>query len=253
MQTSSDVVPLSEIELFEYEFTESSQEFTSTYSETIAELQISSYPLSEIVLNDVGFTVDDIIPQSTYTTRAATNAANSYTLSLNVPYVANATMNGAGICWAACVGAILSYRVGGSYTATGVYNALASLYPTATPVGQEPWYSRGYQLGGLTATVISSGVSLSTVYTQLNAGKPLIFSISGSTIINNQIIYFAHDIVCKYLYSDLSVGTMYGFMDPNYSNTKYISVSYPEASINNSDFIYVDSLYTYTAWHRTAY
>jgi hypothetical protein len=257
MQTSSNIVPLTEIEQPEDELSESSQQFVSTYTETLAEIQLSTYPLSEVVLSNVGFTTADVMLRAANVNSAvaSADANNSYTLSLNVPFVANANSpQGAGLCWAACIGAVLRYRVGGSYTATGIYNALASIYSPQTPSGATIWYSRGYQLGGLTATEISSGVNLSTVYAQLNVGKPLLFKVAWYTYDENGVLLSgSHAIVCKYLHSDLSIGTMYGFMDPNFSSTKYISVSYPEASINNSSFVYVGANYTYTVWHGTVY
>jgi hypothetical protein len=208
-----------------------------------AENSSTYHELSEIILSDVEFDLTDIISHVTDNETQA--ASSSYSVSLNVPYVANATTpQGDGLCWAACIAAVARYKLGGSATANNVYNALVNAFPNETPVGSDTWYSRGYSICGLVATLVSTGLPLTSLYTQLNADRPVIFRMTNGNS--------SHAIVCKSIYSDLYSGTVYGFMDPNYTNPTYISSSIPDKSINNSSFVYAGTQ-TYTSWYSTVY
>ena len=71
------------------------------------------------------------------------NLSRDYYVSLNVRHVNNATVNGAGLCWAACISAVSNYRMGTNYNAIGLYNELYELY-NEVPCGTDLWYYRGY-------------------------------------------------------------------------------------------------------------
>ena len=70
-------------------------------------------------------------------------ARTEYYVSLNVPYVANSTINGEKICWAACIAAVSNFRMNTHYRALDIYNALNDSY-LGTPEGNNLWYRRGF-------------------------------------------------------------------------------------------------------------
>ncbi len=164
-----------------------------------------------------------------------------YYVSLPVSYVSNDTVNGEGVCWAACIAAVSNYRMNTSYDAMDIYDALDDLY-LGTPQGSNTWYKRGYRYCGMTCTC-TSGMSYSSLYTQLSSNhKPAIFGMyrNGG----------AHAIVCKYFQGGNEYAT-YGFMDPNKTNTVYIQFSDPNLDPDN--FVYTNGLQTYNEWRYTRY
>jgi len=132
-------------------------------------------------------------------------------------------VDGAGLCWAACIAAVSNYRMSTSYDAMDIYDALDDLC-SGTPEGTNTWYKRGYTYCGMTCTC-TSGMSFTSLYTQLSSNhKPAIFGMYRSGA--------AHTIVCKYFEGGNEYAT-YGFMDPNKTNTVYIQFSDPNLDPDN--------------------
>lgn len=161
--------------------------------------------------------------------------------SVGVPLIENATApDGRGVCWAACLASILNYRTGSTYSALGVYDALDSQY-TGTPEGADVWYTRGYSLRGLSAT-LTTNLSCAELYAKLYSGVPVIFRINRTVA--------SHAIVLNYIfYGDTRV-TM-GFMDPNEDDTVFMT--FDVTGFSASDFYYTNAYHTYSEWHGTVY
>lgn len=160
-------------------------------------------------------------------------------VSLNVARVANGTVNGTGICWAASVAAVANYRNGTNYTAQDIYDAMDDMY-LGTPAGNTTWYNRAFSYVGLHCSSESGGVSYSAVNHELSDGNPAIFSVK-STASGVQ-----HAIVCKSI-KGYTNGLKYGFMDPNHSGTTY-SALISDAS-NPDNFVYTSPGGTvYNSW-----
>lgn len=175
---------------------------------------------------------------------------NAKSVILNMQLSVNRVVNPSNICWAAVVAQNVNYMNGTSYTAQGIYNLCSNNY-SGTPVGNEPWLSRAYNLCGVNVTVIDSARNYSQVYGLLSYSRPLHIrfertdalgtkhahgvSISGITVFNSPSFYAYYYIV------DPNVGT--------------VSIEVPYSTmLDGSDLTYATSYgYTYTEWTRTIY
>ena len=92
---------------------------------------IDQCKIPNCTLNQISFSNHNIV----HNTRETTD----YYVNLQVARVANANVNGHGLCWAACVAAVSNYRMNTSYTALNIYNALDAIY-SGTPVGIIPGF-----------------------------------------------------------------------------------------------------------------
>lgn len=175
-----------------------------------------------------------VIVDDNFSHTNTTNATGTYT-SLNVPIEANIRINGAGICWAACVASLARYR-GMSYNAAGVYYTLQSIYG-GTPVGTTLWFNRGFReiLSELCMTTTMT-MNYSSINNYLLTDNPLILDIFTS---DGSI---GHSIICRYVYQGAN-SVMYGFMDPNYDVYRYVTINGSSGSFSN--FYYAPD-YTYT-------
>jgi len=202
-----------------------------------------SNQLSELVLSDVGFHYTDV---ASFVTEQA--MSGSTFLNLNVTRIANTTCPCCrrGLCWAASVvsvGRFMNPQTGQQTTTLGLFRNLNDAF-SGTPVGTSLWYVRGFSQYGLAGSYLSSGLNFSSLHSHLSARRPVIFNIT-----NWQV---SHAIVLRDLESS-SAGTFYGFMDSNYTNTRWIHVSGLNQSINNSNFRYVGGGQTYTQWFSTVF
>lgn len=200
--------------------------------------KLGSISLSE--LSTVSFVAADI--KTTETT--ATLADEPY-VSLAVSQVANATVNGKGLCWAASVAAVSNYRKGTSYDAMDIYDALNESY-NGTPEGSPTWYSRAYSYCNMTYKY-TTPMEFSDLYSALaSKDRPVIFRVRRSE--NGS--YIGHGIVLRYLYGGNEYAT-YGFVDPNKTNTVYVDFDDPTCDPN--EFVYYNGSRTYPEWIASIY
>lgn len=202
-------------------------------SDALLNRSISAYPRVAPVLQETAIENADVAAAKHVTTRDV-----DFSVGLNVPYVANDSVNGKGICWAACVAMICQYRMGVSYTAKNIYNALVNLYG-GTPAGENIWYTRAYSHCGMTATHVSSAMDATAAYVQMDTyDKPIIVRM-----INGNV---KHAIVLRYI-SKSGTSLTYGFRDPNYNSLRY------GTGTTGGSFYYNGGSLTYTTWYASVY
>lgn len=165
---------------------------------------------------------------------------------LSLPYVANSSVDGVGICWAACIASRVNYEQGKSLTAKQVYNKCdnaTSGRPGGTPQGNGTWIKFGYSLYGINVTCVNSGKNLGQITSLLDKNTPIscAFSRSGG----------AHEVLLTGVYIDASTN-VYTFRDPNEKGTVSIKVS-DAALTDYSKVTYTNSSYTYSSWYRSIY
>lgn len=171
---------------------------------------------------------------------------NPTVYQLLLPYVANSTVDGVGICWAACIASRVNYEKGKSLTAKQVYNKCnnaTSGRPSGTPEGTGTWIKFGYSLYGIDVTCVNSGKNLSQITSLLSQNTPIscAFSRSGG----------AHEVLLVGVYIDASTN-VYTFRDPNETGTVSIKVS-NAALTDSSKVTYSNSSHTYSSWYRSIY
>ena len=169
-----------------------------------------------------------------------------YFVSLQVPYVANASSpKGNGLCWAASIAAVSNYKKNTSYTAMDIYNGLANEY-LLVPYGTPIWARRGYKYCGMSFSA-TAGMKMEVLYNKLSNNNPVITSFFRETDDGE----LGHSVVCRY-FSGGDEYAMYGFMDPNFSNTVYVKHNDP--TCNPDTFVYVDLQQTiYDEWRWSWY
>lgn len=152
-----------------------------------------------------------------------------FTRILNVPYVANTSINGKGLCWAACVATNVNYIRGTSYTALDVYNALVS-QNNGTPVGNTEWIKKAYQQYGITPTVYDRDthnpytLNYTQIYGNLYSNKPIHIGLLRSTgaahgIVITGITAYYETVISEYY-------AYYYFRDPSTSSEVCLQVGY---------------------------
>lgn len=161
-------------------------------------------------------------------------------VSLNVDYVENKTSDaGAGLCWAASIAAISNFRKGTNWGAYPLYSALKSSYDTE-PIGTMTWYKRAFEYLNMTYASAYGVPTWQMVYNTLNISRPIMMTVerteSGST--------YAHAIVCTSFIGGDGYA-VFGFMDPNHSDTQFVTFS--DSTLNMSNFTYVSATRTYSA------
>lgn len=204
----------------------------STFSDVSTNLEYSTIELTPVT----------IYSQANYISRQIDNDSDYYVYLSELPYISNTTINNVGICWAACVASIANYRVGTNYTASSLYYALKEEYG-GTPEGTNVWYSRGYNLCNMSATVTST-LQWQTLYSLLSSGKPIIFRMTDGAF----LFPTKHAIVLK-MFSGGNDYTTYGFMDPNFSTMRTV---YMTGSLDPNDFVYASGSTDYS-WYGSVY
>lgn len=171
---------------------------------------------------------------------------------LNVTRVANSSVNGIGICWAATIAQNVNYMNGTSYTARNIYDLCSANY-TGTPAGNSTWYSRAYSLCGVTATINSSAINYSQIYGLLSNSRPIQIDIKRT---DTNGVEHGHAVTLSGItvIDTPSTHAYYYLVDPNVT-TGAVCVEVPySVMINGSNFTYVASnTRTYTSWYRTVY
>ncbi len=103
---------------------------------------------------------------------------------LSVPFVANDSVNGVGICWAACIASRVNYHQGTTLSARNVYDKCSAYLtgrPSGTPAGNEIWIQYGYNLYGISTDYVASGKNFAQICDLLNNDKPIYCSFSRGT------------------------------------------------------------------------
>lgn len=207
---------------------DSNHQSVATYCEENMELASSCRQMVKLTL------VPSVIESRSYGTP-------STSASLDVPYVANAQVNGAELCWAAATASVVRYLRGGSVTATEIYNRVSTVIPS--PTGTTNSVLRGLSFYGINNySSQSTSISFVAMTRQIDAGYPLVLAFMGTS----QSVPAAHGVVvCGYMCE--SDGSVYlQFVDSNVEQGKvWITVNR-----DTNTFVYNPSaLTTYTSWH----
>lgn len=175
---------------------------------------------------------------------ARSSGLPSSSATLDVPYVANYSLNG-GLCWAAATASVVRYLRGNTTVdALSVYNTLVMEYGSAA--GYSETVRRGLYLYGVSGYVAStSSISYQTAAQKIDAGYPVIMSM-GIAPGDGTGCHFV--VLCGYMsYSD---GSDYiQILDSNVPDGKIWITFYRDTNTIR----YVASTYTYTQWFETVY
>ncbi len=174
-------------------------------------------------------------------------------VSLSVPYVANSTYSGKGICWAACVAMDYGYRTGYSVTAVQVVDKCirSSYFQGTLPSGDSYWTTSAYALYNRSVSYNSGGLIYARVYSLLSSGKTVHVSLSNMSNPSDENA-INHAVLITGSYYDGNT-LVYNLRDPNRSTVVSVSQSLSVAD-NASQFVYVTSGGTkYINWYRTFY
>lgn len=147
----------------------------------------------------------------------------------DVPYVANISVNGAGLCWAATVASMSNYYKNTSYSALDVYNICSNNY-SGTPAGNDYWYNMAYSLLDMTISIDSSSsasLTYNQIYGNLVTYGPIQIGLRRTDSLGNT---HGHAIVI----SGIQV-----FQDTAYNPSNYYSIYYIRDSNNESEVCYI--------------
>lgn len=183
--------------------------------------------------------------------------ANPIYYYLQVPFVANDSVDDIGICWAACIASRVNYHNGTSYTAMQIYDACNnsedSNRPTGTPEGSNNWILFGYSLYGINATSVSGGKNLGQIESLLANDKPIMCFISRVVVdANGEEKAYGHGVLLigVYIYGSSNI---YMFRDPNEPNG-IVSINVSEEALTDATKVtYSNSYHTYPNWFRSVY
>lgn len=168
------------------------------------------------------------------------SSSNFDELILDVPIVPNDTSpaTGDGLCWAASIASIGSYKTNVTpYTALQIYNLVRSHYGTE-PTGTKKYILGGFDILGLNYEYSPGGLEFSDVKLFIQRNSPIYASIRDANGNN------AHGVViCGY--SAYNGATLVRLMDPNKDFITYGSFYSDETT-----FTYAVSGTTYTDWYR---
>lgn len=166
-----------------------------------------------------------------------------YQKYLNVPFVANNSLNG-GICWAASIASKCNFKNSSNLSALTVYYDLIAEY-NATPNGAPLWVQRGYGLYNVNCTFIDHMVNCAALYTQIYNDNPVDIVISGAD--------GAHQVLICGLQLNYDGTAYYRIRDCNYFDYQDVFVSEEVASAED-DFYYAPAnIAPFTSWYWTYY
>lgn len=178
---------------------------------------------------------------SDYGKNVSSKAGNS--CSLSVPIISNASINGKGLCWAACSAMIGNYRTEIYRSATDLFSLLQRQYG-GTPYGDDPWYQRAFRTYDLVYYKEDGGMHFFSLLSILQWNRPIIFSVR-----QNWYSFTWHDIVLRGLDGGNEYA-VYSFADPNFtSGYLYVQVS----DVSGASFPIVTNSGIYTIWKATRY
>ena len=166
---------------------------------------------------------------------------------MDVPHVANTSINGVGICWCATVASICAYRTGVVKSASQLYYAVIAQYPSSVvPSGTTAWVSRAYHIYGITATTSNAGLNFTQAKSIMMNNIPIYAGVDYGTNDNHAVI------VCGYTISYSGGGNVaYYYRIHDSNRTGYYSATV--SSLTATNFSYSNGTVTYNNWHRTAY
>lgn len=169
-------------------------------------------------------------------------------LILDVPHVNNGTdLQGQGLCWAASIASIVSYRKSLSLSAMDVYDAVVEKYDPSIhgyPVGNYEHELHALNgCYGMSYIRKASGLAFETVVSKIKLDHP-IFAGLESTVGTRHAV-----VICGYI-SSIDVGYKYVIMDPNVRSYQYGTV-YSSTSTNFDYYITPEK--TYNQWWEAYY
>lgn len=187
-----------------------------------------------------------------YTVNQENNSRVSDELFLDVKQIDNYTLNGVGLCWAACAASLGEYYTDIDLEAIDVYTGLQGIYG-GTPVGSRDWLLRSAQYYGLTGNYETSGYSFATVRSFLRNDKPIYAAIRR---IDNNNNTHAHAVVIDG-YANVSGSTNYCYrmMDPNVDGHAWSEPISQSATASDFEYIYynatTETIRDYTSWYNS--
>jgi hypothetical protein len=164
--------------------------------------------------------------------------------NLSVPVVANTSVNGSGICWAAAIASKYNYIHNKSKTALDVYNALDAVY-SGTPSGNRTWTERGYDYYNIPCTYQAGMMNCVEVYNNIINDNPIHMSLSRNG--------GAHAVLLSGITINADGSGIYRLTDSNRDVPVNVAVSAATMTADD-EFVYATSYgYTYTSWYRSFY
>ena len=195
-----------------------------------------------------------IINQATYlslvpvcvdqATAVSAQARSAEQVLLDVPVVSNGlSPSGKGLCWAACIASIGSYKtsVETAYTALQIYESVrvhCNVPNWEEPVGIPYYVTAGFNMLGLDFDKYNQGLVFSDIKLFIQNDMPIQASIK------SEDETYIHDVViCGYnVYNST---TLLRIMDPNYPYLQTVYLGY-----GATDFTYIVGEANYTDWFR---
>lgn len=167
-----------------------------------------------------------------------------YQKNLSVPIVANASINGHGLCWAAALASRTNFINNSSLTALTVYYDLDSAY-SGVPAGSSTWIMNGYNYYGVTTTYLNRMLNCVEVYNNIRIDNPIQMSLSRSG--------GSHAVVLSGITINTDATGIYRLTDSN--KTTYVDVAVSSQTMTgDAPFVYATSYgYTYTSWTKSYY
>lgn len=198
----------------------------------------SDHSYEHVLLSDTEIQLGNI------SEKASVQTQNSDIISVDVDYVANGTINGEGICWAACIAAVSNRRMGTSYTAETLYHAVAAAYPGyGSPSGTTNWYTRAYSVCGMNAAT-TTNLTLGALQVIMGTSqKPVICRLESNNQKPNHAVVLEHINIT-------TQRVIYRFMDPNYESPVYY---YWDDSVCNPDEMIYDNTADEYSWYASVY
>lgn len=166
---------------------------------------------------------------------------------LSVPFVANDSANGVGICWAACIASRVNYHQGTTLSARNVYDKCSAYLtgrPSGTPEGYPVWVQYGYNLYGISTDYVASGKNFAQICDLLNNDKPIYCWFDRGVA--------SHAVLLIGVYQE-GTTNIYMFRDSNESDG-VVSINVSADALNDSSLVtYTNSSYSYSQWIGSIY
>ncbi len=197
--------------------------------------------------SSVNFTSEDV-PRSEAGNRIIEASLLGDVRYVDARYVANTSVNGAGLCRASCGASIINYKKGTNLDALTIYNRLATVY-NDTPVGYHYWISKMWSQYGVTMTHKYHKLSYATINEQLLNQNPIYCAFYNA---NDN---YAHAVVLVGTFAQAET-VFYVYMDPNAPSTHLIINSIVPSTLNTTHtytfYYYAHGLF-YNNWFESYY
>lgn len=212
--------------------------------QNFVDIQISGEAQNENYMGEIPVLAQVLYENNEIEINQIVNRMTYYYLS--VSRVSNSSVNGAGLCWAACIAARVNYHQGTSLTARNVYdacNATATGRPSGTPSGIPEWIQYGYSIYGINTTYVTSGRNFGQICNLLSNDTPIHCTFTNGTQV--------HGVLLIGVYQEGS-SNIYMYRDPNESGVVSINVS--NEALNDSTLVtYTNTVYSFDDWCRSFY